>query len=237
INFLSVFIVKQFRYILAIVAALENWRHLLKDNSKPNFDHDDPMDLDNISYYKYNYNNIKECVICGKQGHLAMNCYNPRVITRKNLQTIIIKMRKINSNNRRNNNRNNYKSRRNQFYQNNNYNNNYNNYNNYNNNNNVDNMNIILITKKLLPAMRKSKPCMDPASEHITNNINLLENFTKKKFIMKCANKSHCLFEGYDETNTIKIPIYNNFIYDLNTTELNEDSLRKWHFRLGHYYQ
>lgn len=35
------------------------------------------------------------------------------------------------------------------------------------------------------------------ASEHITNDITILENFVRDKFTMKCANETTCSFEGY----------------------------------------
>ena len=35
------------------------------------------------------------------------------------------------------------------------------------------------------------------AAEHITNNKNILKNFTNKKIMLKCANNTMCEFQGY----------------------------------------
>lgn len=140
------------------------------------------------------------------------------------------------------------------------------------------------------------------ASEHITNDKSILENFTKQRITMRCANKSQCTFEGYgtftgtingheitlkrvlyskeinknlisgielakdgidasikhinnnttlfvnkgdilmgmfkaNGSNIIKIPILQRDFDYINSTELDEKTVKRWHNRLGHYYQ
>jgi len=140
------------------------------------------------------------------------------------------------------------------------------------------------------------------ASEHITNDKSILEDFTEMDLVMKCVNKSICRFDGFgtfrgyingksitldkvlyskdtnknllggvrlakggyianisherkhtvlrlfknnnmigkfksNKANVIRIPIIYDPRYSLNSTELDDKSMKIWHNRLGHYYQ
>ncbi|KAL6611686.1 hypothetical protein U3516DRAFT_665160 [Neocallimastix sp. 'constans'] len=165
------------------------------------------MDIDNNESHSINYvSNVRNydkqtkfCIICGNQGHFAKDCYFNSCGTNKNNSKVKI----INNKN------NNYnKGSR------------YNNNKRRNKNNNHLNENTVSLTQNTKVSSENyifnSRDNIGHdttrtilwtydtgSSEHITNDISILENFTKTNITMKCANKSTCTFEGFGRFNRI----------------------------------
>jgi len=60
------------------------------------------------------------------------------------------------------------------------------------------------------------------ASEHITNNINILEDYTENKTTMKCEYNTLCYFKGYGTYHGI----INNHKFTLNKYIIQQATIR-----------
>ncbi len=191
---------------------------------KNNNDTVDRMDIDlinNIMNINNNKNKNKNfCHICNMKNHNTEDCY----FNAKNKNNN--KRRNNNNKHQKSNNFKNYKNKRNNQF---NYINNENkdiiysdsdadNFN-VNNNKTLYINNIIYETNKNNNNKVTSWVYDTGASEHITNNKNILTDFIEKQITMKCANNSNCVFQGYG-TYTGKI---NNYHIKLNKVFYSKD--------------
>ena len=171
-----------------------------KNEIKYNNVQDDKMDIDlidnilNVNKNK-NKNKSKFCHICKMQNHSTEECYfNSKIKKQNNKRNKYNKSQKFNSNqnhhhinSNRNNKQFNFINNKNQLFSENEDDNNSNTLylNNINYDNNSQNKNF---TNWIYDT---------GASEHITNNKDILTDFKNQQTTMKCANDTSCTFSGY----------------------------------------
>ena len=176
--------------------------HVGRNISRSNTESNDKMDIDlidnilNMNKDINKYKSNKFCHICNKSNHNTNECYFNGKNKIKDKDKIKTDNRYKKSNNKQKYKNKNYKNHKNSYYiskENNDFiysdsekemfNNLYINNVNYDNKNNNNKITTWIYDTG--------------ASEHITNNKNILTNFTQKPITMKCANNSTCEFSGY----------------------------------------